>query len=249
MDSEQARLILGAYRPGRDDAGDALFAEALAQMERDPALAEWFSDQNAADESMRSAMRSIQPPAHLREAILSSAKITPFPTARFSWSRPAWLAVAAAVVIGLGAGFFFSSGQGGKLPLAALDAEIPRLTDAHKHAVESGAGDLDKIRAWLAANGGAADFAVPGGLKSRGGVACEIASVRGQKVSILCFGLGGGRTAHLYVVDRSQLSDPPPVGTPEIRQQGAYATASWSDGGHSYILAQRGDADSLRGLL
>ena len=42
MKNQEAKFILGAYRPDGQDAGDPVFAEALSQAERDPDLRTWF---------------------------------------------------------------------------------------------------------------------------------------------------------------------------------------------------------------
>ncbi len=247
MDNEEAKLILSTWRPGQDAGeGDALLEEALALMENDSSLADWFAQQCAMDAAMSGALSTVEPPAHLREAILASARITSFPARR---RLPlAWLAAAACVVLALGVAFLLPN-RSGSLSLAKLKAEIPGLTSAHAHSFADGGGDLEKIRSWLAAHGGVADFTIPAGLVNRGAVGCEVASINGTKVSILCFHLDEGRTAHLYIVDRAQMAEAPPPGTPQINQQGAYAVASWSQNGNAYFLAQQGSAEGLRQLL
>ena len=42
MNNQEAKFILGAYRPGGRDAVDPMFSEALAQAGRDPELRAWF---------------------------------------------------------------------------------------------------------------------------------------------------------------------------------------------------------------
>jgi len=248
MNREEAKVILSAWRPDRDSAeGDALFEQALACMESDPELAEWFAAQQADDDRVREALRGIEPPAHLREAILSEAKVVPMASPATRRMSLAWACVAAAAVFLVAAVVFFP--RGGSVEAVALQSALVGITEEHEHSFASKAGDLDEVRAWLAANGGAEGFTVPAGLKNHGAVGCEVTSVEGAKVSILCFHLGGGRTAHLYVVDRSRLASPPAQGAPAMSQIGDFAMASWSEGDRSYFLAQRGDEDSLRRLL
>lgn len=249
MNREEAKIILSAWRPGRDSAeGDVLFQQALACMESDPELAEWFAQQQTEDDRMREALREIEPPAHLREAILAEAKVVPIASPVAGRMRLAWAYAAAAAVFLVAAVVFFPRG-GPVDSTSALESALAGIAEKHGHAFGSKAGDLDEVRAWLAANGGAADFTVPAGLKNHGAVGCEVVSIEGTKVSILCFHLGENRTAHLYVVDRSRLADPPEQGVPALRQIGDFAIASWSEGGKSYFLAGRGGQDSLRQLL
>ena len=44
MDKEEARPILGTYRPEEQDKVDSLFAEALEEVARDPELARRFAE-------------------------------------------------------------------------------------------------------------------------------------------------------------------------------------------------------------
>jgi hypothetical protein len=200
------------------------------------------------DSKMRDAIRSVEPPAHLRESILAAAKVAPIEPPKFSRFSTVWLAIAAGIVLAAGALFFFAP-RGGKLDLAALDARIPKLTSVHEHSFASAKGNMDAARAWLHQHGGAYDFVFPKGLTALGGMECEVLAIEKVNVTILCFQAGNGHTAHLYVVDRSQLANPPPTGTPEMRQLGDYATASWTQGDRSYVLAQRGDIAELSRIL
>jgi len=252
MDTEQARIILSAHRPESDDAEEiALFEEALAVMERDPGLAEWFAGQSRLDTAMRDALRSIQPPADLKAAILADAKTVDLPvTARPNpWITPTWLALAATVAVAAGIVFLVPHKPDTRVPLAAIDAAIPQMTRAHEHPYATGDDDIGKIRTWLASNGGAEKFDVPAGLRGIHGMGCEVASVQGAKVSIICFEMPGGGAAHLYVMDRSALRNAPPEGHADIQQHDGIAMASWSDARHSYILAMPGSDNAVRALL
>ena len=243
MDHDQARLILTAARDDREiPGGDAALEQALALLESDPALAEWFAGPE--DAAFRAALQSVEPPPHLREAILAGTKTVPFPV-RSPRRFPVWLALAAGLVVLLGSVFLIMSPRPAS-PFDAILADLPRLDGLHDHGFSSPSGDLAKVRAWLAERGGAVDFSVPGQLVDLGAVGCEVVSVQGTRVTILCFHTGEGRTAHLYVMDRSRLGDPPPSGDPHLQQDGPMALASWSDGAYSYILAQRGTTAELK---
>jgi hypothetical protein len=249
MDREEARIILSAYRPGRDDAADPVFAPALALLDQDGELADWFANQHALDLIVQGAVQSIEPPADLKASILASAKTIPLPASRTAWQFPVWLAAAAAVALLAGAAFLIQTHNGPKTSLAAIDEAIPKLTRTHEHPFATDDGDVGKIRSWLAGNGGDNGFVVPRGLKGIQGMGCEVTAVNGAKVSILCFELHNGGAAHLYVMDRSQLENPPPDLKPEFQERDGIAMASWSDGRHSYILAMPGSDSDVRALL
>src|SRR5260370_16493728 len=95
MNTQQAKFILQAYRPGGQDANDPQFAEALEQVKNDPSLAEWFAAQTAFDGAVTRALDAVAPPPQLRETILAGPRgIEP---ARW-WKRPIWSAMSPLVV-------------------------------------------------------------------------------------------------------------------------------------------------------
>jgi hypothetical protein len=53
----------------------------------------------------------------------------------------------------------------------------------------------------------------------------------------------------LYVIERTALPDPPRESTPQLATEGSLATANWSEGGKTYLLAAEGNEDFLRTLL
>ncbi|HEY8901050.1 MAG TPA: hypothetical protein VIM61_11620 [Chthoniobacterales bacterium] len=248
MNRDEAKIILSAYRPDRDDAEDPAFAEAFGWLDRDDELAEWFAESQAFDQDMRAAFASIQPPPGLKETLLAAAKTTPISSSPAFWRRPEFaMAAVLAVMLGV-SGLWLGLGLGGA-SMIAIRKEIPQLTATHHHPFGARGDDMGAIRDWLGAHGGIADFTVPAGLQAAHGVGCEVKSIDGAKVSILCFHLPGNGTAHLYVIDRSELGNPPRDGQPQMLQMGEYAMASWSFGNRSYILAMRGDENSVRALL
>lgn len=248
MNTAQAKIILSAYRPGRDDQAkeeDSLpdLREALTRLKTDPELARWFADQSEVDEILRSAWREISPPPDLRARILASATTPSFPTP----TTFLWLAAAACLVLGISLIPLLTLQS--SLSPASLEAQIPRLNALHHHDLAAPTDQLLSIRTWLAAHHGAADFQVPAGLAQNQGVACEVTSINKTQVTILCFHLGNDGSAHLYIVNRSDLKNPPSEVAPTFRQRGDTAIASWSREGRSYFLSQSGDIDALRRLL
>ena len=66
MKNDEAKFILSAYRPDGDDAGDARFAEALAQAEQDPELAPWLQEERRFDSVFCDALGAVPVPPDLR---------------------------------------------------------------------------------------------------------------------------------------------------------------------------------------
>ena len=94
--NDQARLILSAYRPGGQDAGDPAFAEALEQARRDPAVAQWLSEQQQFDLALTEKLREVPVPASLRSTILAGARASRPPQ---WWAQSKVWALAAAVAV------------------------------------------------------------------------------------------------------------------------------------------------------
>lgn len=76
MTNDEAKLILGAYRPTGEDAGDAIFGEATRRAQSDPQLAAWFAQSQGLDAAMRGKLRELTPPPGLKESILALARPT-----------------------------------------------------------------------------------------------------------------------------------------------------------------------------
>jgi hypothetical protein len=61
----------------------------------------------------------------------------------------------------------------------------------------------------------------------------------GHTVSLVCFALASQQIAHLIVIDRAAFGDAP-TGSPHFAQVGDMATATWSQGDKTYLIASKG---------
>ena len=120
MTNNEAKFVLGAYRPNGSDATDPAMAEAIKQSRDDPSLHAWFLREQAYDAAMATKLRGITPPAGLRDAIVAGvrageSRVRPD---RARWRRPLWLAMAATITVLLGvtAWWRLAPVGGGKLP-------------------------------------------------------------------------------------------------------------------------------------
>jgi hypothetical protein len=73
--------------------------------------------------------------------------------------------------------------------------------------------------------------------------------VAGRPAAIICFDLGGGKEAHLIVVERAGLPDAPPDHQPQFAKSADWNLAAWSDGTQSFLLATKADVSALKKLL
>ena len=101
MNRSQASQILLLYRPGTADAHDSEVAAALELSRRDPELGRWLEQHLAFQAAMRSKLRQVEVPEHLKAQILASRNIV---RPRLWPARgPVWqLAAAAAILLLLG---------------------------------------------------------------------------------------------------------------------------------------------------
>ncbi len=243
MDSQQARQTLGFYRPGVDDA-DPQFAEALAFTKGDPELRRWFDEHCALYTAVRAKFGEIPVPAELRGRILTGRKIV-YPVVW--WRNPfALAAVAAVVVLAAVAGFLFQS----RVPanFGGFRQSMARaVSGEYKMMLET--NDLNQIRDFLAKNQAQADYKLTPALEKTPAEGCSILNWHGHKVSLLCFDLGNDNDLWLFVIDRTALPDAPVTESPQFTSIGKMATASWSQGDKTYLLAVVGDEERLRKYL
>jgi hypothetical protein len=245
MTNQEAKFILGAYRPGGHDAQDAMFGDALGQARRDPALGAWFAREQEHAAAVSGRLRQIAPPPGLREAILAGARVSGGAAARSWWSRPAWLAVAASVALLLGVSAALWSQRGA--------AQLDRLADfavndtLHaKHASHGAtAGALEVMLGQPTTRLGGnlpVDFAA---LRTTG---CRTLSFAGHDVLEICFTRGGAEF-HLYMLQQADFPRLPAPAEAEFGTRAGAGFLSWADATHRYLVVSAAGVAALRQLL
>jgi hypothetical protein len=98
MDKEQARLMLGSFRPDGADAGDPYFADALQLALEDRELGEWLANERAFDAVLARGLGSVDVPMTLRSEILAcqAGERDDHPRAQ-DRADAAWIAALAAI--------------------------------------------------------------------------------------------------------------------------------------------------------
>jgi len=239
MNTTEAKFILQARRPdGRDDA-DPRFAEALEQARRDPSLAEWLAREQAFDATVAGKLRSVQPPAGLREAILAGARMSrPVPF----WRRPQVLALAAsvAIIVGLMAAWPVMRPAGGVDQLA-LEVMSEVNSGAHHDAMPQARGAL---RTLLTDSGTRLAAGVPFDFDLLKASGCRSLRIGGREVLEVCF----ARTAefHLYMARRGDFRGD---GKPMFRERDAQASVTWTDARYVYTLVTHEGVEALQNVL
>jgi len=237
MNSEEAKLILQAYRPGGQDANDSRFREALEQAQHDPELARWFANEQALDSRISAKVRaSITPPTHLKSQLLAQRKIVR-PVSW--WRRPVWQLAAAAclaLVVTIAAVWLKPASSIG---FVQYRADMAEFAGKKLDRLDLMSRDMAEVRRWLAQKEWHGDLVLPAGLDGRPSLGCRLLDWKGHKVTLVCFELENKQVAHLLVVDSAAFKDAP-TESPVFNQVGEVATASWSRGGRTYLVASTG---------
>jgi anti-sigma factor RsiW len=245
MNTQQAKFILQAYRPGGQDANDPQFAEALEQVKNDPHLAEWFAAQTAFDGAVAHALGTVAPPPQLREMILAGRRvIEPAPW----WRRPIWWAMAASIVALFAvAGLWFRGDNS-----ARFADYRQKMMAAHENGarhVEFENGDSAKMQLWLASQGAETNFALPAGLRGKAAMGCRVVPWHGREVAMICYVLDQTNHFDLFLARSSDFSDAPRSEKPELTGNGRVTTAGWSRDGWTYLVIGEGDDAHLKKFM
>jgi hypothetical protein len=247
MDKKEAKQVLQALRPSDLDTTQPLFAQALAMVETDPELRVWWAAQQDFDRKVAQKLDLIPIPPDLRANILATNKIEPFTLRPFF---PFWLAAAAvvAVLCAISTSFHaeylasqhISTDAFHQATLAFINNDTPDLAMLST--------DHEKVKDWLKEQN-APMGPMPGKLAAIPTIGCQKYMVQGHEVSLICFTMANGKEAHLFIIKRDAMQEPPLRAAPDMKMINGWATASWSDEHMSYMLATSDGMDSLRQLL
>ncbi len=241
MNSQQAREILNACRPGGIDQTDPQIRAAMEQMERDPELARWFAGQHSFDRTMAGTLQSIDVPLDLRQAILAARRKANANRSPAWWWRPAWsswqLRAGAAAAIVFMAAVITGAFSNTRTPTRFADFRKELIQESwNQNHLAYRSANIYHVRQWLATNDGPTAFSLPPEFRNRQLQGCNLVDVGGQPVAVLCFAQGS-RHLHLYVAEGVQFADLPKKGTPEFARCGQWKTASWQDGKRTFVLS------------
>lgn len=248
MDNNKAKLILAVYRRNGQDAQDPFFADALQQLASDPALRDWFEQQQRFDHEFAAALDGIQGPREGRALV--EATMFRRPARRFRW----WaLALAASIALLLAWNFGVRNRGGLQLPENASIADLAANLSEHHLSIGLMSMDYAKLRAWIADRGGPLPDQLPPGLSKLAVIGCQTWHTTRGKVSLLCFIRDDKQMVHLYVFEKARNPELlPDMSAPRIEHADGWSLAVWKHDGHSYVLgvpASAGGDPTLRALF
>jgi hypothetical protein len=249
MNNHDAKFLLQAYRPGGDDSADTQMADALAQARRDPDLGVWFAREQSFDQQIAGKLRSVTPPAGLREAILAGGRASIPERRTQAWWRGAraqWLGLAAAVA--LAAVTAFAVWPASRTPGLDRLAQTALSEIQGAHGEPTMADTLGAVGAWLQNPATRLAAGLPMDLAKMLASGCRSLKVGGREVFEVCF-FREGEEYHFYVGRRQDFDVPADGASPMLVAQGGMATLTWADERHVYVVAGAGDGAALKALL
>lgn len=244
MNREQARLELDATTLRPHDA----VPEARAHVENDTTLAAWVNQRTAFDKHVSGILRDeLSAPRDLRERLLASAKAPQAASRRMrDWIVPSLVAAAACIALGwqimLPEFKGLPAWQAEAMPtLAKLEIGMTRL--------DQRSTDVEVLKRYLTASSLPYPDCMPEALVNMRTFGCKRIQVAGRPAAIICFDLGGGKEAHLIVLERAGLPEAPPEHQTQFTRSEDWNLAAWSDGTQSFLLATKADLSALKKLL
>ena len=242
MDNHEARSILSAYRAGESLGGDARFEDALHEAERDPALAQWWDEEQELDRVIADKFQGGKIPAGLKARLLEPNLIH-LPT-RASWPRRIALLAASIVLLAV----FFGSWRGLFQPANSLADYRDEMVSFVRldPALDLKTAQLARVTEFLKERAAPNELEMPPGLQQMEPVGCRTLRYRGADVALVCFRRADGNLVHLFVIERPGMGKSlASRQEPKFAAAGEWMTASWTRGGHVYLLAAKGDHDAI----
>jgi hypothetical protein len=206
MNSDAAKEILSAYRSEDRDGADPIFREAFSQLENDAELKKWFEEQIGVDRSIRQKLAGIEAPADLQAKILARIRGEKVRRSVFTLP-PAWLAVAACLVLG-GLALFYSTHRGGPDRFQEFKTDALAMVSAQGGPqLDLETPNLNETQSFLREHKAPYYEALPSRLKSMETAGCRAFVWKDYPASLTCFLLPDGQFLHLVVINKSALDN------------------------------------------
>ena len=189
------------------------------------------------------AFESIPIPEGLRDQILAHGKIVPIS----GWdTRRQFLAIAAALVLLGTLAFLFVRPLREDRTFAGFSSRMVGFA-VRQYSMDLLTNRLDAVQAYLAKSGAPADFTLPAALRAAPVIGGAKLSWQGKPVGMVCFSGQSGKTLYMFVIDSANAAVS--GAGPEFSTQKRLATAAWSAGGKSFLLAGDVPPDEIAGLV
>ncbi len=242
MTSEQARAILELYHHGVEPTDEE--REALAIVEEDRELAQWYEQEQTFDQAVREKLAELTPPAHLLEDLqaLKHRQTSQAFSIRRALALAAIFTLLAIVAFG-----FLRPPSTGKYSLSDFRQDMVRLVDK----LEPGSvnpGAWPDIQASLRSQSAPLPVGLERLLGETEPIGCRVEVWNDREVSMICFQTPDDEMLHLFVVMRDVLSERDVNQMQKLVKEGGYPTRCWEKGGQLYLLVGGGPEVAVPGF-
>ena len=246
MTNESAKFVLSAYRPSGADAKDPFFDAALEQAKRDPSLGAWFEEQRAFDQMVTERLQEIEPGDDLRSTIITGLRAAP---SRRRFLPIAWLAAAAAVVVGglVLTGRMIPRGPNGDIFAQFESDAIAMVSVTPAPKLDLLTPDVLETRRYIDERHAPRMATLPVALQEMPTAGCRVFEWHEFPASLTCFQLPGGHLLHLVVIDAKVFgSEPIPEGFQSV---GQWQIKLQKSSGHVIIWASQVPMNEFKNLV
>ena len=202
------------------------------------------------DSRVREAFASIPVPPNLREQILAQNKIVSLPFWRRSNSTKAvsGLALAAAIALLATGLLFWNNAPREDKTFAGFRSRMVSFA-LRNYDMDLHTNQLAAVQTYLATKGAPADFPLPPTLAATPVKGGKSLLWQGKPVGMVCFGLGND-TLYMFVIDSPLPGTPTNAASPPaITTYKNLATATWTAGDKTFLLAAPIPAPTLERLV
>ena len=115
--------------------------------------------------------------------------------------------------------------------------------------------NLDQVHSWLGQNKAPSDYVLPANLKDVAVTGCTVQPWQDANASMICFRAGKtlppGQAGDLwlFVIDQTAVNGAPATASPQFSQVDGLITATWTRNGKLYVLATKGDEQTIQKYL
>jgi hypothetical protein len=256
MNTEEAKAILQSYRPHLDDANDPIFKEALLFAENDKEVRSWLEREQSFDNIFAQKLQGIEPPANLKEKILSNLPSSTADTeseifTNFTkviwWRQPLTWSVAACFIALFTLGVVLLRPREQIIQAQPAMEALVQAVNEHSRTVSKldyQNNDVVALQDFLMTNNSPAPQSLPANLQNLNGIGCLSFTWQGHQLGLICF--QGDKIYHLYVTEQKGI---PGLKSPKYHQFNDQSSATWTNDDQLYILTTEGEPKDLASLL
>jgi hypothetical protein len=263
--NQNHRDALHAYDPSRGEPPTDACAKALEATLSDPELRQWWEQEQAVDNSIRSKLTGCAIPEDLKEKIFAKAAgelvaAQSAPEAkhqqpeeqgnRWHWSVFAG-AAAAIALLALAYTFIFPPTVGSSEPTPQLAQLMVSLEDVLGDAAfkPHKANNYSSLVSHLETGGAPTPKYLPTSISNTEGFACANLLIDGIPVGMMCFKTADNSVFHIFTVDRKYLPEQPDMPKSHVRTIDNHSCATWTREDQIYVLATKESPDRVITML